>query len=222
MLDAVPHGLSDWQALFSDALQSVGQAAGERLMSQWERAGLLPHGTAYDPARIGSQLAQALHSGAMTTQAAQSVLTTTQSALDGQLSTGIDASEIDDLITQLQQTYDDWQSGGRVNSIADTQVVGGWSLGELDAAFQAHSVTGAQAVRTWNAVMDARTRPEHAAADGQQVGLNEPFSVGGEDLMYPCDPTGSAGNVINCRCSVSYDLSLSAGDTSGADMSLDE
>ena len=177
-------------------------------MAGWERAGLLPHGTAYDPARIGSQVAQALHSGAMTTQAAQSVLSTTQAALDGQLSVGIDASEIDDIITQLQQTYDDWQSGGRVNSIADTQVVGGWSLGELDAAFQAHSVTGAQAVRTWVTMGDAKVRPEHAAADGQQVGLNEPFSVGGEDLMYPGDPSGSAAMTINCRCSVSYDLQL--------------
>lgn len=221
-LDAVPHGLNDWTALFTDVLSSVGPTAGQRLLSQWERDGLLPRGTAYDPARVGSQLAQALHSGGLPAQAAQRVVSTTQEALDGHLSQGIDASEIDDLITQLQQQYDDWQSGGRTESIADTQVVGGWSLGELDAAFQAHNVAGAQAMRTWNATMDARTRPEHAAADGQSVGLGEPFDVGGESLMYPCDPTGSAGNTINCRCSVSYDLQLATGDMSGADGSGDD
>jgi len=36
----------------------------------------------------------------------------------------------------------------------------------------------------------------------RQVQLNdEPFIVSRERLMYPGDPAGSAGNVINCRCS---------------------
>jgi len=28
--------------------------------------------------------------------------------------------------------------------------------------------------------------------------------VGGERLMYPGDPSGSAENVINCRCAVGH------------------
>jgi hypothetical protein len=38
------------------------------------------------------------------------------------------------------------------------------------------------------------------AADGQVVGLDEPFIVGGEQLMYPGDPAGSPGNICNCLC----------------------
>jgi uncharacterized protein with gpF-like domain len=43
-------------------------------------------------------------------------------------------------------------------------------------------------------------RPSHLAANGQTVPVNEPFIVGGEKLMYPHDPAGSAGNIINCQC----------------------
>jgi HK97 family phage portal protein len=46
------------------------------------------------------------------------------------------------------------------------------------------------------------SRDEHEAADGQKVAVDQPFKVGGEDLQYPGDPSGSAGNVINCRCTV--------------------
>ena len=45
-------------------------------------------------------------------------------------------------------------------------------------------------------------RPGHAEADGQEVKIDEPFIVDGESLMYPGDVTGSASNVINCRCTV--------------------
>jgi hypothetical protein len=34
------------------------------------------------------------------------------------------------------------------------------------------------------------------------VGVDETFSVGGEDLEYPGDPNGSPENVIQCRCTV--------------------
>lgn len=45
-----------------------------------------------------------------------------------------------------------------------------------------------------------RTRPSHWAAHDQIVPVNDPFRVGGEDLMYPLDPAGSADNTINCLC----------------------
>lgn len=60
--------------------------------------------------------------------------------------------------------------------------------------------------KTWNTVVDGNTRPEHAEADGQSVPIGDPFEVGGEDLMYPGDESGSPENTINCRCTVSYDI----------------
>ena len=32
------------------------------------------------------------------------------------------------------------------------------------------------------------------------------FSVGGEQLEYPGDPSGSAENVINCKCVIGYEI----------------
>lgn len=54
----------------------------------------------------------------------------------------------------------------------------------------------------WLATNDDRTRDDHAEADGQVVGINEPFDIGGESLMYPGDPAGSADETINCRCTL--------------------
>lgn len=41
-------------------------------------------------------------------------------------------------------------------------------------------------------------------ADGQRVGVDEAFTVGGEKLMFPGDRShGASGwNIYNCRCSV--------------------
>ena len=60
---------------------------------------------------------------------------------------------------------------------------------------------GINIVRMWDASLDGRTRPAHASADGQKVAVDKPFLVGGERLMYPGDSSGSAGNIIHCRCS---------------------
>lgn len=41
-------------------------------------------------------------------------------------------------------------------------------------------------------------RLDHLAASGQIRDVDEPFDVGGEKLMYPKDPAGSAKNTIQC------------------------
>lgn len=62
-------------------------------------------------------------------------------------------------------------------------------------------------------------RPEHAAAHGQIVPVNDPFVVAGEALMYPRDPNASTGNTINCGC---FSVPVTDGSTWGASrMQLD-
>ena len=64
---------------------------------------------------------------------------------------------------------------------------------------------GKDLMKEWIAAMDERTRPAHAEANmGKPIPANDKFIVGGEMLLIPGDPAGSAGNVINCRCSAPY------------------
>lgn len=49
-----------------------------------------------------------------------------------------------------------------------------------------------------------KSRFDHVHMDGIIVDGQTPFLVSGEQLMYPGDPNGSAGNVIQCRCAVAY------------------
>lgn len=56
---------------------------------------------------------------------------------------------------------------------------------------------GADVVRMWDAALDGRTRDSHRRVDGEIRELDEKFSNG---LMFPGDPSGSAAEVVNCRC----------------------
>ena len=66
----------------------------------------------------------------------------------------------------------------------------------MDACYAARE-RGADVVKQWDATMDANTRESHQMVDGEIRALDEKFSNG---LMYPGDPSGSAAEVINCRC----------------------
>jgi hypothetical protein len=63
-------------------------------------------------------------------------------------------------------------------------------------------------VKVWGAFIDSDTRSSHVAADGQVRELDQPFDVGGFQLMTPSDPDApmsAAGEVINCRCTILYE-----------------
>ena len=74
-------------------------------------------------------------------------------------------------------------------------------------------------MKVWNAVEDGRTRGftnnakfSHRQMDGVKVPVGEPYKVPNRDgvpeaLMFPGDPNGSPGNVINCRCVETYERS---------------
>ncbi len=71
---------------------------------------------------------------------------------------------------------------------------------------------GFRMLKRWVATNEpGRTRDEHLEADGQIVPADKPFIVGGEELMYPGDPNGSAWNVINCRCTMVTYVDRTAG-----------
>lgn len=82
---------------------------------------------------------------------------------------------------------------------ARTAVTGAQNAGRMDS-YVAATKMGIEMEREWVSALDARTRHEHAEADGQVVGVDKPFIVGGEKLMFPGDRNGSPWNIYNCRC----------------------
>ncbi len=62
---------------------------------------------------------------------------------------------------------------------------------------------GADVVKQWDATIDRRTRPSHAALDGQLRETDQPFKspMTGHTAMYP-GGFGIAAEDINCRCVV--------------------
>ncbi len=85
--------------------------------------------------------------------------------------------------------------------VARTETIGALSAGRSDAFAAVAEALGGEFEEQWLATIDRRTRPAHREADLQRVPLGTPFLVGGEHLMRPGDPNGSAANVIQCRCS---------------------
>lgn len=101
----------------------------------------------------------------------------------------------DALARELRASFTTWTET-RASAVAETSTVATFEAGQLDG----YRAAGVDAKR-WLSMRDGNVRPSHDAADGQEVGLDEAFAVGGEALMHPGDPNGSAGNVIRCRCS---------------------
>lgn len=78
----------------------------------------------------------------------------------------------------------------------------------------AGDTSGVLLVKEWVSSNDARTRRherndlyDHLDMDGAQVGKDDRFAVpdrkGGVDhILFPGDPKGEPGNIINCRCTV--------------------
>lgn len=88
----------------------------------------------------------------------------------------------------------------RSTMIARTEMIGAANSASLGAA----QATGAASHKTWMATQDERTRDTHAEADGQTVMVDDPFVVGGAELMYPGDEEGPPEEVVNCRCTLVY------------------
>lgn len=100
--------------------------------------------------------------------------------------------------SQMAQQLAGYTKTGYNNAVRITRTEGHRIQQEstMDACYAARE-RGADVVKQWDATMDANTRESHQMVDGEVRALGEKFSNG---LMYPGDPSGSAAEVINCRC----------------------
>jgi len=117
------------------------------------------------------------------------------------LQEGIDAGEsTEKLAARIKAAFNEL-SNYEARRIAMTETSAAYGFSR-NAAMVAAGITH----KSWLSNHGPHVRAAHRAAEAlygspeQAIPMNEPFDVGGEALMYPGDPAGSAGNVINCHC----------------------
>jgi len=73
-------------------------------------------------------------------------------------------------------------------------------------AYSRAQENGVNGNEIWASAKDNRTREDHRNADGISRNKEGFFIVGGEQAQYPGDPSLSAENRINCRCSTRFEI----------------
>lgn len=108
--------------------------------------------------------------------------------------------------TLFEETYKH-----RGETIARTEVISATNFARINAGKQAGMKT-----KTWITAIDERTRTfahkdefDHALMHLKTIPIDEKFQVpkaggGYEEIDMPGDPKASAGNRINCRCTVAF------------------
>lgn len=96
--------------------------------------------------------------------------------------------------------------------IAKTETTRIYSAGTLEGYLKSNVVRGKEWITNTggNPRGGGDSEFDHLGADGEVVPVDKPFVNTGEELMYPGDPSGSAGNVINCECSITPKIRIAA------------
>lgn len=136
-------------------------------------------------------------SQAISTERVAAVNQVTQRKIAATLRSGLDQGEP---LQQLTDRISDvlGESRARALRIARTQTAGALNTGR-HAAMVAAGNDG----KGWITSGDDHVRQAHRQAGldyAAAIPIEQPFIVGGERLMYPGDPSGSAANIVNCRC----------------------
>jgi SPP1 gp7 family putative phage head morphogenesis protein len=108
---------------------------------------------------------------------------------------GLNAGDTQDQLAGRVRTAFNGVSDQRAQMIALTETGAAYGAGR-DTAMRSAGIEYKQ----WLTSGNGNVRPAHLDAEGQTVRIEEPFNVGGEDLMHPGESGGSAENVINCHC----------------------
>ena len=111
----------------------------------------------------------------------------------------IQGESVPDIAKRFMKIAETNRSRALIN--ARTAVNSAQNAGRYNSQQRAAAM-GIDFVREWRATFDKRTRPSHRHADGQRVGVNEPFIVEGYEMMYPGDMSAPAHLVYGCRCTV--------------------
>lgn len=229
---AMAHGVEHWEqtlvvdlprdfgdrvaAVYAQMAQSAVTAFGGRIYDQGKTSGLILESKFLDFAQLMTKIALEFIAQEAIRRRIQRVTETTRrqivTQVDQGYAQGLSTREIGQNIRSTIPAI----ARFRANTIARTETHAAANYGSTEAA----KATGLPLRREWLAAHDDRTRTVdpilgdadefgHKEADGQIVGMDEPFVIrrllGGEErLRYPGDPNGSPGNTINCRCTTAF------------------
>jgi uncharacterized protein with gpF-like domain len=179
--------------------EDVANDVGSDVLKQL-KAGAMPHELKNASSIISNKTQEYLQQ--MGASKVKDISNTTRQQIKRELSEGIANNET---VSQLAKRIDNLYLSGvipnrsTVIAQAESHSASGY------AAWIAGKSSGMTLDKVWLSLHDARTRSAHSDADGQQVGIDEPFIVDGQELDYPGDAKkGSASNTINCRCSMYF------------------
>jgi len=125
---------------------------------------------------------------------------TTQVRIRNAVTRGLGKNDPPKVIAQAICKEVGGMSVSRAQNIARTETAAAMGHGEHMEMEATAAELGVDIRKTWTATEDENTRETHSDADGQTVPLDEPFTVGGAELMFPGDPDGPPEEIINCRC----------------------
>lgn len=117
----------------------------------------------------------------------------------GENATVIDLQNAIYALIRKSQTFYKWQA----LRIARTETTSAANFSAFETAKESDLVMD----KVWISVQDDRTRLnpfDHLDMNNVKQELEKPFFIGGQNIMYPGDINASAGNVINCRCSIAF------------------
>ena len=199
---------------YTDMAAIMVDVFGSRILDQGKRAGLVLETKSF--AEFFQRIALEYISQEAIRRRIVGVTNTTRKLIIDQIIAGQEAGDGVDVIAARLDKLIPIMSRFRGALIARTETHGAANFG----ADQAARATGLTLRKEWVSVHDPRTRDfglgdgvvdefSHRAADGQTVDMDQPFRIPKRDgtveaLMFPGDPSGSPGNTINCRCSVSH------------------
>lgn len=104
---------------------------------------------------------------------------------------------VDDIADQFQDEFVDGRlKDWKAEQLARDNTVAPSNAGNHSALEDAPGVVGEQ----WLDAGDGRVRETHEEADGQVVGVDQPFLVGGYEAMHPGDPALPVEEFTQCRC----------------------
>lgn len=134
----------------------------------------------------------------------QSVADTTMKAIRNIIEKGVrDGKGAEDIARAIRA-----ESRGEVNKhrsrmIARTETINAMNKGKRFSIVSSNLLYD----KKWVAASDDRTRLPHRHMNRENyIPFEQAYFVNGESLDYPGDPQGSAGNVINCRCTEVYQV----------------